>query len=104
MKGMCWKIFGALKKMSGTSSFRSQGGSSSHHTPKLMPSPSMMDYEEEQEEQEEQAELQAEDMEIDDDDDATSTCEMTANIKPTLSSSVGTLVTPKPLTQTSSRK
>jgi hypothetical protein len=68
MKGMGRKISSALKKMTGTSSSRSWGGSSSHHTPEPTSSLSMMDYEEEQEEQAEvQAELQAEDMEIDDD-------------------------------------
>ncbi|RLM80356.1 hypothetical protein C2845_PM12G14390 [Panicum miliaceum] len=71
MMGMGRKLSGALKKMMGTSSSRSQGGSSSRHTPEPTPSPSIMDYEEEQEQHnEEQAEPQAEDMEIDDNDAA----------------------------------
>jgi hypothetical protein len=65
MKDMRQKVFGALKKMTGTSSYHSRDASSSHHTPEPTPSSSMMDYEEEQEEQ---AEVQAEGMEIDNDD------------------------------------
>ena len=68
VKGVGWKISGAFKKMTGSSSSRSQGGSSSRHSPEPTPTPTMMDYEQdEQEEQfEEQAtEPQAEEMEID---------------------------------------
>ena len=52
-------------------SSRSQGESSSHHSPEPAPTPTTMDYEQdEQEEQfeEQAAEPQAEDMEIDEDD------------------------------------
>ena len=57
--------------MTGSSSSRTRGGSSSRHTLEPTPTPTTMDYEQdEQEEQiEEQAEEpQAEDMEIDEDD------------------------------------
>jgi hypothetical protein len=65
--------FWCIEEDDGHDSSRSWGGSSSHHTPELTSSPSMMDYEEEQDEQakvqaEPQAEPQAEDMEIEDDD------------------------------------
>ena len=71
MRGAGRKIFGALKKMTGSSSSHSRGGSSSRHSPEPTPTPTTIDYEQdEQEEQiEEQAEEpQAEDMEIDEDD------------------------------------
>jgi hypothetical protein len=104
MKGMGQKISGALKKMMGTSSSHSRGGSSSRHTPEPTPNPSMMDYKEEQgQHTEEEAKSQAEDMEMDDDDAPyLSTCDTTVKNKPTPSSSIGALVTPKPSTRISS--
>jgi len=66
MKGIWREVSGALKKMTGGSSSRSWGRSSSCHTPEPTPSPSTMDYREEQEEHDgAQAEPQAEAMEID---------------------------------------
>ena len=53
--------------MTGGSSSRSQGGSSSY-TPEPTPTPSMMDYEEEEQYEEMQAELQAGVIEIDAED------------------------------------
>ena len=66
MKGLGRKVSGAFKKMTGGSSSRSRGGSSSY-TPETMPTPSTMDYEEEQHE-EMQAEPQAGVIEIDAED------------------------------------
>ena len=68
MKGVCWMIFEALKKMTDVSSSRSWGGSSSRHSPKPTPSPTTMDYEQDKQVEEQIEEPQAEDMEIDDDD------------------------------------
>ena len=71
MKGVGRKISGAFKKMTGSSSSRSWGGSSSRHSPEPTSTPTTMDYEEDEQEEpmEEQAvEPQAEDMEIDDED------------------------------------
>ena len=56
--------------MTGSSSSRSRGGSSSRHSSELTPTPTTMDYkQDEQEEQVEEqvGEPQAEDMEMDDD-------------------------------------
>ena len=86
MKGVGRKLSGAIKKMTGSSSSHSWGGSSSRHSPEPAPKPTTMDYEQdEQEEQiEEQAEEpQAEDMEIDEDDAPYLTCVMTVGVKPT---------------------
>src|SRR6185295_19793822 len=71
MSGAGRKISGALKRMMRLGSSRSQGESSSHHSPEPAPTPTTMDYEQdEQEEQfeEQAADPQAEDMEIDQDD------------------------------------
>jgi hypothetical protein len=67
MKGLGWKVSGAFKKMTGGSSSRSRGGSSSY-TPEPMPTPSTTDYEEEEQYEEMQAELQDEVIEIDTED------------------------------------
>ena len=64
MKGLGQKVSGALKKMTGGSSFHSRGGSSSY-TPEPTPTPSTMDYEEEEQHEEMQAEPQTEVIEID---------------------------------------
>ena len=52
-------------------SSRSQGESSSHHSPKPAPTPTTMDYEQDEQEElfkDQSEEPQAEDMEIDEDD------------------------------------
>ena len=67
MKGLGQKLSGAFKKMTGGSSSRSQGGSSSY-TPEPTPTPSTMDYEEEEQYEEMQAEPQDEIIEIDAED------------------------------------
>ena len=64
MKGLGRKVSSAFKKMTGGSSSRSRGGSSSY-TPEPTLTPSMMDYEEEEQYEEMQAEPQAEVIEID---------------------------------------
>ena len=69
MKGIGRKVSGAFKKMTGGSSSRSRGGSSSY-TPEPMPTPSTMDYEEEEQYEEMKTELQAEIIEIDAEDAA----------------------------------
>jgi hypothetical protein len=67
MKGLGRKVSGALKKITGGSSSRSRGGSSSY-TPKPTPTLSMMDYKQEEQYGEMLAELQAEVTEIDAED------------------------------------
>ena len=67
MKGIGRKVFGAFKKMTGGSSSRSRGDSSSY-TPEHTPTPSTMDNEEEEQYEEMQAEPQAEMIEIDTED------------------------------------
>ena len=64
MKGIGQKVSGAFKKMTGGSSSRSWGGSSSY-TPEPTPTPNTMDYEEEEQYEEMQAEPQAVVIEID---------------------------------------
>ena len=64
MKGIGRKVSGAFKKMTGGSSSRYRGGSSSY-TPELTPTRSTMDNEEEEQYEEMQAEPQAEMIEID---------------------------------------
>ena len=64
MKGIGRKVFGAFKKMTGGSSSRSRGGSSSY-TPEPTPTTNTMDYVEEEQYEEMQAEPQAEIIEID---------------------------------------
>ena len=57
--------------MTGSSSSRSRGESSSHHSSEPAPTLTTMDYEQDEQEElfeEQVAELQAEDMEIDEDD------------------------------------
>ena len=63
MKGIGRKVSGAFMKMTGGSSSRSWGGSSSY-TPEYTPTPSTMDYEEE----EQYEEMQADVIEIDAED------------------------------------
>ena len=67
MKGLGRKVSGAFKKMTGGSSSRSWGGSSSY-TLEPTPTPNTMDYEEEEQYEEMQAEPQAEAIEIDTED------------------------------------
>ena len=67
MKCIGRKVSGAFKKMTGGSSSRSWGGSSSY-TPERTPTPSTIDYEEEEQYEEMQAEPQAEVIEIDAED------------------------------------
>ena len=55
MKGVGRKISGAFKKMTGSSSSRSRGGSSSRHSSEPTLTPTTMDYE-----QDEQGELMEE--------------------------------------------
>ncbi|RLN04412.1 hypothetical protein C2845_PM13G08160 [Panicum miliaceum] len=68
MKNVGRKLSGAFKKVTGVSSSRSRGGSSSHHTPEPTPTPSMMDNEEQEELKEVQADVRAENMKMDDED------------------------------------
>ena len=67
MKGIGRKVSGTFKKMTGGSSSRLRGGSSSY-TPEPTLTPSTMDYEEEEQYEEMQAEPQAEVIEIDAED------------------------------------
>src|SRR6185312_5130045 len=67
MTGLGRKVSGAFKKMTGGSSSRSWGGSSSY-TPEPTPTPSTIDYEEEEQYEEMRNEPQAEMIEIDAED------------------------------------
>ena len=103
MKGLGRKVSGAFKKMTGGSSSRSRGGSTSY-TPKPTPTWSTMDYEEEEQYEEMQAEPQTEVIEIDAVVHRTSTCEMIVNDKATPSSRTEASSTPEPSIRTSSSK
>ena len=68
MKAVGRKISREIKKVMGVSLSHSQGGSSSYHSTKPTPSPSLMDYEQDKQVEEQTKEPQAEDMDMNDDD------------------------------------